>query len=248
MNPSLYVILGAEAASPNPYPILITGVAFNVIVVLVSAWRGRVHAESLHREALTAQAEEAKKKAQHDLAAQATALATKARDDLAAERREAQLKRHEVFTEAITALDSLAYTYTARPHDKPVRATMGRGYNLADTDAVTGVLDKPLADLSEKAGAALANIRLASPRSMYLEAREVYVAAVQTAYYAEWVGRTWSSFPDVDLEPDPEGDVETVDAPEVAENRKRYQTSRREFRAASEKYVDAVQAALWGRA
>ncbi|MET8296393.1 hypothetical protein ABZW02_20300 [Streptomyces sp. NPDC005180] len=235
MDPNLYVILGAESARMNPYPILISGVAANIIVVLASAWRTRRHTERLHDKTLKAQRDD---------------LATKAQHDLAAERREAQHQRHEAFMKAITALDSLAYTYAARPHDKPVRASMGRGYNLDDTDAMTGVLDKPLADVSEKAGAALENVRLASSRSLYRQARDVYVAAVRTAYFAEWVGRTWASHPDIALEHEgPDGiDIEMTDAPEVAENRKRYKTSRHEFRTARETYVDAVQAALWGRA
>ncbi|MFE2283892.1 hypothetical protein ACFXDJ_06940 [Streptomyces sp. NPDC059443] len=247
MNSNLGVILAASE-NPNPYVYLITGAAVSVVTVIVMGLATMAQARRLHREGLDAQAKEAAKKALHDLNAQATALETKARQDLAAERREAQHQRHEVFMEAVTTLDSLAYTYTARPHDKPVRATMGRGYNFDDTDAVTGILDKPLADVSEKAGAALENIRMVSAPALHSRAREVYVAAVQMAYFAEWVGRTWSMFPDDDLEPDPEGDVETVDAPEVAEHRKRYQTGRREFRTAREKYVETFQAAMWGRA
>ncbi|MEU3402303.1 hypothetical protein [Streptomyces filamentosus] len=119
MNPDPHVIISAAVPNPNPYPILISGVAFNVIVVLVSAWRTRRHAERLHRETLAAQRDE---------------LETKARHDLAAERREAQRKAHEVFLRAVAALDAAAYGYAARPHNKPSQALPERLTLWEDTE------------------------------------------------------------------------------------------------------------------
>ncbi|OKJ10541.1 hypothetical protein AMK21_30070 [Streptomyces sp. CB00316] len=230
MNPDLYIAAGAP--SLNPYPILISGVAFNVIVVLVAAWYGRRHAVSLHRETLNAQSDE---------------LAAKARHDLAAERRETQYQRHEAFVQAVSALDFLAYTYTARPHSEPLRAIDRRGYSMGDVDAVTAVLTTKLAGAAEKVAMALENIRLASSPDLHRQAWAVYVAVVQTAYRAEWVGRMWSQFPDhyVDHGPEHE-DSSRVDDSEVAEYRARYEEGRGKFHRVRNQYVAEFQAEMWG--
>ncbi|QXQ94867.1 hypothetical protein [Streptomyces sp. WY228] len=230
MNPDPHVIISAAVPNPNPYPILISGVAFNVIVVLVSAWRTRRHAERLHRETLAAQRDE---------------LETKARHDLAAERREAQRKAHGVFLRAVAALDAAAYGYAARPHNKPSQALPERLTLWEDTDGMVKRLTDELRALAEAASTALEDVRLASSEGLTRQATTVFHAAVLAANQAEWVGRIWAKHPDIWLEAAAADSGRMVDAPKVAEQREKYETRRSTYRRERDAFVAAFQTAMW---
>ncbi|MFD6465619.1 hypothetical protein [Streptomyces goshikiensis] len=111
------------------------------------------------------------------------------------------------------------------------------------------VLTKRLANLSEKAGAGLEDVRLVSSQELYRCARAVYVDAVQVAYHAEWVGRTWSQFPDVVVDDaDLDDQPRLEDAPEVALARRLYEQQRTTFQSARKKLVAEFQSDMWGNA